>query len=653
MCGIAGISSLREGYPDIKSWLRNMTNILRHRGPDDEGFSFFTEDQVECEGGKDTPANVYESRYPFSPQPETYNSQPTTALGHRRLSILDISAAGHQPMCDVSKRYWIVFNGEIYNYKEVKAELLFLGHTFFSHCDTEVIIQSYIAWGKDCVLKFNGMWSFAIYDTTEKSFFCSRDRFGVKPFYYFISCEYFAFASELKALVSLPFIEKKINEKAVFDYLVLGQTELEPEGFFKNILELEPAHNLFLKDGKVIKEKYYTLPYNPKEEAFSEKKKLEYVDQVSFLIYEAVKLRLRSDVPVGACLSGGIDSSALVCTANNLRKGINPFHVFTSVFPGSSVDESFWAKKVVEATGTEWHTIETKPSQLLEDYKNLIYAQDIPFFGSSTLSQSNVMKLIHDTGIKVTLDGQGADELFSGYGQHFYVKGLNDLQKLNLKELLNLDNSGENSTREFTKFLLKKSLNQLPNGIGFRMLKVSKYDFQMLNQKFWIGNQNRFQKGSHSLTSNLNKHLYNEYSGPLLKYLMRTADRNSMRYSVESRVPFADDHRLAEYVFSIPSAYKIHEGESKYLLRESMKGVIPDAIRLRRDKKGFATPELKWFKEYKNELKGLVTENLEPFVDTKMLYKNWDQIFDQKIAGNTLGISRFVILSMWRKRFQI
>ncbi|MBC7389140.1 MAG: asparagine synthase (glutamine-hydrolyzing) [Opitutaceae bacterium] len=653
MCGIAGIASLRGENPNLKSWLKSMTNILRHRGPDDEGFTFFDDNQVECAGGKDTPANVYESRYPFSPQPETNNSKPTTALGHRRLSILDTSAAGHQPMCDLSRRYWIIFNGEIYNYKEVKAELLFLGHTFFSHCDTEVIIQSYIAWGKDCVLKFNGMWSFAIYDTTEKSFFCSRDRFGVKPFYYFISPEYFAFASEIKALVSLPFIEKKLNEKAVFDYLVLGQTELEPEGFFKNILELEPSHNLFLKDGKVIKEKYYTLPYNSKQEPFSEKKKVEYVDQVSFLIYDAVKQRLRSDVPVGACLSGGIDSSALVCTANNLRRGTEPFHVFTSVFPGSPVDESFWANKVVEATGTHWHTIETKPSQILEDYENLIYAQDIPFFGSSTLSQSNVMKLVHDNGIKVTLDGQGADELFSGYGQHFYVKGQYDLQKLNFKELLNLDNSGANSSREFTKFLAKRALKLLPGGIGSNLLKESKYDFQLLKGKFFNDNKNRLERGNSSITSNLNKHLYNEYSGPLLKYLMRTADRNSMRYSVESRAPFADDHKLAEYIFSIPSAYKIHEGTSKYLLRESMKGVIPEAIRQRKDKKGFATPELKWFKEYKNELKTLVTDNLEPFVDTKQLYKNWDQIFDQKITGNTLGISRFVILSMWRRKFQL
>ncbi len=651
MCGIAGILSLRTGNPDLKNWLQNMTNILRHRGPDDEGFTFFTNDEIECTGGKDTPANVYESRYPFSPQLITHNSQPTTALGHRRLSILDTSAAGHQPMCDVSKRYWIVFNGEIYNYKEVKAELLFLGHIFFSHSDTEVIIQAYIAWGKDCVLKFNGMWSFAIYDATEKSFFCSRDRFGVKPFYYFISPEYFAFASELKALVSLPFIDKKLNEKAVFDYLVIGQTELESEGFFKNILELEPSYNLFLKDGKVIKQKYYTLPYNSKNETFSEKKKNEYVGQVSFLIYEAVKLRLRSDVPVGACLSGGIDSSALVCTANNLRNGTDPFHVFTSVFPGSSVDESFWAKKVVEATGAKWHTIETKPSQIFEDYESLIYAQDIPFFGSSTLSQSNVMKLVHDTGIKVTLDGQGADELFSGYGQHFYVKGLNDLQNFNFKELLNLDSSGASSTREFTRFLLKKSLNLWPERLEFKLLKESKYDLQLLNQKFTKNNQNRFHLEKAFLTSNLNQHLYNEYSGPPLKYLMRTADRNSMRYSVESRVPFADDHKLAEYMFSIPSAYKIHQGTSKYLLRESMKGVIPDAIRLRKDKKGFVTPELKWFKEYKNELKGLVTENLEPFVDTKLLYKNWDQIFEQKITGNTLGISRFVILSMWRRKF--
>ena len=263
------------------------------------------------------------------------------------------------------------------------------------------------------------------------------------------------------------------------------------------------------------------------------------------------------------------------------------------------------------------------------------------------------MKLIHESGIKVTLDGQGADELFSGYAQHFHVKGLYDLQNLNFKELANLDRSGANSSKELAKYFMKYAVNQVSARIGYSLWKNSKYDSQLINSKFWNDHYDRFKRHGSLFTSDLNRQLFQEYSGPPLKYLMRTADRNSMRHSVESRVPFADDHKLAEYVFSIPSAYKIYNGESKYLLRESMKGVIPDAIRLRRDKKGFATPELKWFKEYKNELKTLVTDNLEPFVDTKSLYKNWDQIFEQKITGNTLGISRFVILSMWRRKFQL
>ena len=193
----------------------------------------------------------------------------------------------------------------------------------------------------------------------------------------------------------------------------------------------------------------------------------------------------------------------------------------------------------------------------------------------------------------------------------------------------------------------------MPFGLGYNYLKTTKYDFQLIRNNFWNTHKERYYEQKKSSISNLNKVLHHEYAGGQLKYLMRTADRNSMRHSIESRVPFADDHHLAEYVFSLPAAYKLHQGQSKYLLRECMKGKMTEAIRQRWDKKGFATPEYLWFKNKKNELKELVTDNLEPFVDVKQLHKNWDSIFEHQITGNTLGISRFLILSMWRKRFEI
>ena len=655
MCGIAGIIHLHNQLAVIPSWLHSMADSLRHRGPDDEGYVYFEKENFQCFGGKDTPdsVNSYQLSVKNNWKPADYELRASAAFAHRRLSIVDISELGHQPLSDPSHRYWITYNGEIYNYQEIRLELIVLGHTFYSKTDTEVILHAYLQWGSECVHRFNGMWAFAIYDRQECSLFCSRDRFGVKPFYYVQNGDFFAFASEQKALITLSFLSKKLNEKAVYDYLVLGTTESESESFFENIIELKAGHQLYLKNQNLRIEKYYSLAFNTDFGTFDSLRASNYADKTFELLQEAVRLRLRSDVTVGACLSGGIDSSALVSLASKLRTETHPLHVFTAVYPGLEVDESGWAKKVVDDTGANWHTIETKPDDLLSQYEDVIYSQDIPFFGSSTLSQYKVMELIAKNGIKVTLDGQGADELFSGYPNHFFTSFFHDLIHFESGNLSKMERAGENAQHDFIRFLAKRAIAELPFGLGYKYLKTTKYDFQLLRNDFWNAHQERYYEQRRPSISNLNKVLDHEYAGPQLNYLMRTADRNSMRHSVESRVPFADDHHLAEYVFSLPAAYKLHQGQSKYLLRESMKGKMTEAVRQRWDKKGFATPEYLWFKNKKNELKELVTDNLEPFVDVKQLHKNWDSIFSNQIAGNTLGISRFLILSMWRKRFGV
>lgn len=654
MCGIAGIVSLRNGKACPLHWVKSMSDTIRHRGPDDEGYVSFTENQQIAFGGSDTPKDVYQSSFPFQVLPiSNLEFRADAVLAHRRLSILDVSASGHQPFCDPSQRFWITYNGEIYNYQEIKSKLSLLGHTFYSKTDTEVIIHAYLQWGSDCVHYFNGMWAFAIYDKQTGTLFCSRDRFGVKPFYYVATSDYFAFASEQKALLTLPFLQTKLNEKAVFDYLVLGKTESESESFFENVLELKPSHHLFLEHQTIKIQRYYTLDFNTDFGTFDIHRSKNYAEKVSQLLDEAVKLRLHSDVEVGACLSGGIDSSALVCLASKLRPESEALHVFTAVYPGLEVDESCWAKKVVDDTGSNWHTIETKPEDLLAQYSDVIYGQDIPFFGSSTLSQYKVMQLIANNGIKVTLDGQGADELFSGYPNHFFTSFYHDLLNFNSGNLSKRERAGGNVKNDFVRFLAKNAISSLPFGLGYKYLKSTKYDFQLLRDDFWYAHQERYYNQKYPSISNLNEVLYHEYAGDQLKYLMRTADRNSMQNSVESRVPFSDDHHLAEYVFSIPAAYKLHHGQSKFLLRESMKGKMTEEIRQRWDKKGFATPEYRWFKKMKNELRELTGDNLEPFVDVKQLHKNWDDIFERKLPSNTLGISRFLIFSLWRKRFGV
>jgi asparagine synthase (glutamine-hydrolysing) len=656
MCGIAGIASLGKQPSIDPFWAKRMADTLRHRGPDDEGFATFTEDSFHCFGGNDTPSEVFESQFPFSPNaPHTTHHAPLL-LAHRRLSIQDVSPAGHQPMCDTSTRFWIVFNGEVYNYLEIGSELKTLGHSFVSHSDTEVVLHAYMQWGKNCIQKFNGMWAFVIYDHHENTLFCSRDRFGVKPFYYFLSEHFFAFASEQKALITLPFLQKKLDEEAVYDYLVLGETEREEQGFFENILELLPSHRLSvnLNTGKVQKERYFTLNHSPEFGSFNATTSSRHVAKIKDLLAESVRLRLRSDVPVGACLSGGIDSSSVVCLANQQRQSPSPFHVFTASYPGLEIDESAWAKVVVEATNTQWHTIETKAEDLLQQYETLVYAQDIPFLGSSTLSQHKVMELVQKTGIKVTLDGQGADELFSGYNRHISIHLLELARHGKLPELIHYALSNDKTSADPTlKLLIRHLAEQFAPSLSYKLLKSSNYHFSLLQPDFWQLHRERYFEQRNENLFSLNESLQQEFTGWQLKYLMRTADRNSMWHSVESRVPFADDLPLAEYLSSVPAAYKIQQGKSKYLLRESMKGILPDPIRNRLDKKGFVTPEYLWFKSLKNEIKESITDNLEPFVDTSQLKKEWDSIFDHQLANNTLGISRFLILSMWRRKFGV
>jgi asparagine synthase (glutamine-hydrolysing) len=261
------------------------------------------------------------------------------------------------------------------------------------------------------------------------------------------------------------------------------------------------------------------------------------------------------------------------------------------------------------------------------------------------------MELIAQNGIKVTLDGQGADELFSGYPNHFYTSLCHDLSQFRFGNIRYAHRAEKEPMKNFARFLVRKSLNKWPFQAGYRYLKNSKFDFKLLKEDFWHKHANRYLQQTQTSSSHLNEGLYHEFTGTQLKYLMRTADRNSMRHSVESRLPFVDDHRLVEYVFSLPSVYKLHRGQSKFLLRESMKGKMPEAIRQRWDKKGFATPEAFWFKNMKGELKTMLDDNLSPFVDVKKLREEWGDIFAHQIEGNTIGISRFVILSMWRKKF--
>ncbi|MEI8137361.1 MAG: asparagine synthase (glutamine-hydrolyzing), partial [Bacteroidota bacterium] len=422
MCGIAGIILKEKANFNINKKIALMTNAISHRGLDGEGF-------IIASGNKITPhyntlkQNYHRTDLNYIPETslETADTNSFLAFGHRRLSIIDITETGHQPMCNLDGKTWITFNGEIYNYLEIKTELKNLGHSFISESDTEVILAAYKEWGFNCVQKFNGMWAFCIYDSEKQICFASRDRLGVKPFYYINNSQLFCFASEQKAFIKAGLNAPKINQNALHNYLINGLLETETSNFFEGINELMPGTNLIynLKTNEVKTNIYYNLTehINLSNDTLSEK---ELIDKICHTFETSVKLRLRSDVEVGTCLSGGIDSSALAVTISEITK--QPLFCFTSIFKKKKINEEHFADTVAIKINAKHFKVEPTLDGFLKEADSLIYSQDVPIWNTSTYAQYKVMELAKKNNIKVVLDGQGADELFGGYHHHFLAK---------------------------------------------------------------------------------------------------------------------------------------------------------------------------------------------------------------------------------------
>ncbi|MEO0173088.1 MAG: asparagine synthase (glutamine-hydrolyzing) [candidate division WOR-3 bacterium] len=658
MCGIAGLFSHIE-TTDPK-WIKKMTNALAHRGPDDEGFL-----AVDTKKLKVYQAIGKESKISGIPV-ETLNGKANLLLGHRRLAIIDLSPAGHQPMSNETEDIWIVYNGEIYNYIELRDELRTFGYSFRTNTDTEVIIKAYERWGVDCVNHFNGMWAFVIYDKRKNILFGSRDRFGVKPFYYYLDNKYFAFASEMKALLTLPFFDIKVNGKSVFKYIVLFAEELEEEGFYRNILELFPSYSfiLDLKNLTFRKWKYYNLPYYDKYENFDSDKLKMYAQRVRELIFEAVRKRLRSDVPIGTCLSGGLDSSTIVCVINKLleKQKIEKIgerqKVFTASYYDRKVDESKWAKIVVDSTSTEWFQTFPNEDELLEDINDLIYYQDIPFGSTSIYAQYRVMKLASENGVKVLLDGQGGDEIFTGYAIYyplFFMEMIKNGKFLDLfKEFIGLKNSPVSARYVFVQ-ALKISFAKLLSSVRTYIFRKIFYPSTIIANDLYEDNKYLIDDYIEKFPSTFSELIYQYMTSLSLKTLLRYEDRNSMRFSIEARTPFADDIELIEYLFRLPSVYKIHNGWSKFILRETMNGILPEPIRGRKDKIGFQTPESRWLRNKKNWIISIIRENgdlIKDYLDVQKIVKDIrnDKIFDQ--FSTIWRIINFTLWSSMNKKIK-
>ncbi len=651
MCGIAGIVTLHNKHSDLVKAARRMNDAIRHRGPDGEGYLLLKKEGVVPAYGKDTPQAVIQSSILHKPLQEMESSGDFRGvLAHRRLSIIDISPTGYQPLCNSSKTLWITYNGEIYNYLELRRELTELGHKFHTASDTEVILAAYTEWGYGCVNRFNGMWAFVIYDEDKKQLFASRDRFGVKPFYYTKNENIFAFASEQKALLASGLVDFTPNEKAIFDYWLFSSMEEEEEGMFKGIYELFPAHNLLLnlETGEMEKWKYYSLSYPPPDEHYTPLMVVKKAEEIQALFLDAVKLRLRSDVEVASCLSGGLDSSSIVSAIYKLTgKGLN---TFTTAFKEPAIDESNWAKMVSDYTHSQAHYTYPTPGELLADLNDLIYCQDIPIWSTSTYAQFRVMRLVKENGIKVALDGQGGDELFAGYGSYyFYYLRQIHRQKGKVAVLKQAKITGQ-LKRYFSQLVLNDQFAHLTMPRQLKLHQRIHPELKYLNPGFLKRNILRVQKERDYIT--LNEALYKDFNNSLLKGYLKCEDRCSMWHSVESRTPFADDINLIEHVFPVSSSVKIVNGELKSLMRKSMRSITPDAILKRKDKKGYLTPNRQWIAEIRNEVKDVFnTPGLEEYLDTKKIVRDYDLLFNQPNKPDDGRIFKLIAFAKWMEIF--
>ncbi|MES2566835.1 MAG: asparagine synthase (glutamine-hydrolyzing) [Bacteroidota bacterium] len=627
MCGIAGIISKTKSE-SLKNSVFAMTRTIKHRGPDGEGFAFFSDIKSVAVYSDNTPAvNIESKSYLYNPSTsiQSLETNFNISFGHRRLSIIDLSEAGHQPMCDTTENYWITFNGEIFNYIEIREELKSKGHLFVTQCDTEVIIEAYKEWGVECLKKFNGMFAFALYDKHNNQVFCARDRVGVKPFYYFEGNEVFAFASEYKAFIKSGVVPFEINKMEQFDFVVNGNLEQNVESLFKGIKELKPAHYVLydLSSHKHKTVKYYSLPETIAHEANDK----EIIEKIEKKLLKAIDLRLRSDVEIGSCLSGGLDSSIIAGIANYLQPS-KQMKLFTAVFPNEVFDETNYAKQVANKVNANWQTVSPTADEFFRDIESLNYFQDLPVWSTSTYSQHRVMKLASENHIKVVLDGQGADELFGGYSHHYIALWKEDLGFNTIHNIKDARQTVPNAFKLFGKQLVKET-----------------FGLSMDYSNYFLEKNKQFGKSTNEkLGSTLNQQLATDYYGRLKSYL-KCEDRCSMAFGVESRVPFADDVELVNYVFSIEGKKKIQNGISKYLLREAAKSYIPQQIYSRRDKIGFETPVQKWL-EPKREL---IMENIQQldFVDTKFLQNNFDTLIRQKPSF----VLRLYSLAVWKTVF--
>jgi len=566
MCGICGV--VKFGAPPEQGTVAAMAAELDHRGPDGRG---------------------------------AFSDDAGVALGFRRLAIIDLSDAGNQPFASEDGALQLVHNGEIYNYRELRRQLESHGHRFRSATDTEVVLRAYEQWGDECVERFNGMWAIALWDARKRRLFCSRDRFGIKPFVYSWDGSRFVFASEPRAFRRDPQTRFEANPRAVREYVEQGYADHTDETFFAGLLRLPPAHNLVVDERGLHLDRYWALDDRPPPSDAAEAVRETFLD--------ALRVHLRSDVPVGTCLSGGIDSSAIACgvdlllrtEAENAKPVGERQKTFTAYFEIPGFDERAYASAVVEQTRADPHWISFGDDELVETLPAIVEAQSEPFGSTSIAAQWHVMRTAREAGVTVMLDGQGADEILAGYHGYFGPFFADLLARGRVGELgrelaayRSVHGASAATTavalaRPFVPGRVRRLARARARG-GATLLHPSLRAYPAVPEANGAPYRDRLRRQLHLILTSRG-----------LPELLRYEDRNSMAHSLEARVPFLD-HRLVELMFSLQATELIDRGRTKAVLRRALGDLLPPLVRDRVDKLGFVTPEQQWLRGRLGEL---------------------------------------------------
>jgi len=665
MCGIVGILSL-NGAPVDPIVLERMNNRQAHRGPDGAGYLFgwpngdgkvhdvIVRDVGEwIDRGEDRDIRV--------------------ALGHRRLAILDLSDRGIQPM--QAGGVSIVFNGEIYNHRELRTELEQTGCVFTTRTDTEVLLQAYRRWGEDCLVRIQGMFAFAIWDPHRGRLFCARDRLGIKPFYYATANGCFLFASEIKTLLAFPGLTPVADDDAVIDYLVHGNCDYGERTVFRDIKALPAAHELSVKfgTGQIAMRRYWELLPPLHRNGTNDAARL---DHLRDMLLDTTRSHLISDVRAGSCLSGGIDSSTVVALIGKIWHDQpeaatavgDRFYTFTSCWEYPELDERQYALAAANAMGATPHLVFPTADDFWDVFQRMAWHQDMPFFSLSFYAQWCVMRAARDAGVKVLLDGQGGDEVFGGYAKFRYAY-LMSLLRSGQWGRMTLEASHMLRQGDLYVLDLRRGYRYLPGalrrilGIDSLLQRAIQTDLRRAvaaestpATRWWRYASNAGSDNGNDGWTMMQRIQVDDLMIDTLPQLLRMEDRSSMAFSLEARVPLLD-HPLVEYGVGLPDNLKVRDGWSKYAIRQVMQGTMPDAVRLRTAKLGFAAPDRRWLaKELRPRVGELMTGGLrcQRFIDPTPVLKWYDSPAAEGAATEAyLGLFRILALEMWMRAFSV